>query len=1156
VSYASLRNISSAAFLILLLVTAPMAHVGQTLPNEQREKEPEIDAIDASTESSEASNEQSDVNLLGLKLAQSLAIADFNGDGISDVAVADFLHDVVVVMVRDRDGRFTTTASLATGHGPRSIVARDFDLDGAVDIAVANFFSGDVRIFVGESGGHFREARTYRLDPGVASLSSNDFDGDGDADLAVANFLSGQVTVLDASGGGTFERARIIGRATGTTLILNRDANGDGVADLLALDASGQNVRLFAGQPGGSFEDAGRVEVEVAFPNDSDSNIAAPGDSLLTVHTVSGDGLAARIGSPFPEALIVELRDLDGAVIGGEAILFSNVLGRDDLTDRSQWTNEDGQASLQLLAANLPQSQFVAAAAQRGSVVVAGSVSTLSYPDFREAIYEAIVRMLDPVEGERQRVLLEEALERLTAGDDVRAVATLMTATGTRDLVSEVVRRLVNQVLLIGPASPGPDLVETTVSNPPAAVTLKDKFTVTDTVENVGTGPAGASTTRYYLSTDGVQKTTRLGGGGRSVPGLNSGSSSSGSDIVTVPVSTKPRSYFLLACADDRKVVLEDDEGNNCRASASQVEVRAADLIVTAVSDPPASASVGSSFSASDTTKNNGNWPAGSSTTRYFLSLDTKKSSGDVRVGSRIVPSLGPGDSSTNTVTATIPTSTSPNKYFLLACADALKKVVEGNAAKTGEKNNCLASTGKIDVIAGDGGPLGNGALMTGRISVAGEIDEWTFNANAGDRIAIHIGEIVDDNDFRPWIRLRAPDSSILGNTWGTDAAVIDDVVAPITGTYGVLVASADSGFDGTGTYRLTMTHTPGPITVSPGDQGGPLTNGAMHTGEIVQGDVDVWTFTATAGDRIAVHIGETTDTDDFRPWIRLWAPNGASRGDTWDTDAAVIDDAVALVTGTYLVLVASADSGFDGTGTYRLTMTHTPGPITVSPGDQGGPLTNGAMHTGEILQGDVDVWTFTANAGDRIAVHIGETTDTDDFRPWIRLWAPDGASRGDTWDTDAAVIDDAVALVTGTYLVLVASADSGFDGTGTYRLTMTHTPGPITVSEGDQGGPLTNGAMHTGEIVQGDVDVWTITANAGDSITVDVSQTSETDDFRPWIRLWAPNGASRGDTWGTDGAQIAATASVTGTYLVLVASADSGFNGTGTYSLTVNVVP
>ncbi len=123
------------------------------------------------------------------------------------------------------------------------------------------------------------------------------------------------------------------------------------------------------------------------------------------------------------------------------------------------------------------------------------------------------------------------------------------------------------------------------------------------------------------------------------------------------------------------------------------------------------------------------------------------------------------------------------------------------------------------------------------------------------------------------------------------------------------------------------MTKTPGPITVSAGDQGGPLTNGAIHTGEIVKGDLDVWTFTAVAGERIGVHIGEITDTADFRPWIRLWAPNGVVLASTSGTDAAVIDGIAAPVNGTYLVLVGSFDSGFDGTGTYRLTLGKTPVP-------------------------------------------------------------------------------------------------------------------------------------------------------------------------------------------------------------------------------------
>ena len=330
------------------------------------------------------------------------------------------------------------------------------------------------------------------------------------------------------------------------------------------------------------------------------------------------------------------------------------------------------------------------------------------------------------------------------------------------------------------------------------------------------------------------------------------------------------------------------------------------------------------------------------------------------------------------------------------------------------------------------------------------------------------------------------------------------------------------------------------------------------HTGEIIQGDLDVWTFTATAGERIAIHIGEITDTDDFRPWIRLWAPNGASLGSTSGTDAAQIGDVIAPVTGTYLVLVSSFDSGFDGSGTYRLTMaTHTGAPIIVSPGDQGGPLTNGAMHTGEIVQGDLDVWTFTATAGDRIALHIGEIAETDDFRPWIRLWAPNGAF--------ARVYVRHRRSRNGRYRRARHGhlSRAGLQLRQRLRrnrhLSPHHDPHSRSHHRiaGDQGGALTNGVAHAGEIVQGDLDVWTINAVAGQHISVQITETSETDDFRPWIRLWAPNGASLGSQAGPTSAQItSATAPVTGTYLVLVGSFDSGFDGTGTYSLTATVVP
>ena len=119
-----------------------------------------------------------------------------------------------------------------------------------------------------------------------------------------------------------------------------------------------------------------------------------------------------------------------------------------------------------------------------------------------------------------------------------------------------------------------PDLRETALTNPPASVKQGGSFNVTDTTTNVGTGPAGASTTRYYLSLDKIKGAGDvLLTGSRAVPALAAGASSAGTAGVTVPVATPLGTYYLLACADDLKVVKESKEGNNCRASASKVQV-------------------------------------------------------------------------------------------------------------------------------------------------------------------------------------------------------------------------------------------------------------------------------------------------------------------------------------------------------------------------------------------------------------------------------------------------------------------------------------------------------------------------------------------------------------------------------------------------------
>src|SRR5262249_47763181 len=153
--------------------------------------------------------------------------------------------------------------------------------------------------------------------------------------------------------------------------------------------------------------------------------------------------------------------------------------------------------------------------------------------------------------------------------------------------------------------------------------------------------------------------------------------------------------YFLLACADDTGLVEETNEGNNCRSSAGQVLVRMPDLVETSVGDPPPAAATGLSFTVTDTVQNAGTAPAGASSTRYYLSLDTLKDGADLLLlGSRAVPALADGATSTDSVTVTIPPAATAGLYFLLACADDQGAVAENN-----ETNNCAASSGVMDLL-------------------------------------------------------------------------------------------------------------------------------------------------------------------------------------------------------------------------------------------------------------------------------------------------------------------------------------------------------------------------------------------------------------------------------------------------------------------------
>ena len=161
------------------------------------------------------------------------------------------------------------------------------------------------------------------------------------------------------------------------------------------------------------------------------------------------------------------------------------------------------------------------------------------------------------------------------------------------------------------------------------------------------------------------------------------------------------------------------------------------------------------------------------------------------------------------------------------------------------------------------------------------------------------------------------------------------------------------------------------------------MINGSTETGTISTGDIDAWTFTASAGEAIVIRVGEVTDTSgNFEPWVRLYSPTGTLLDSGFGASAGEVT-ATAPANGVYLAVVGDGNGALSGTGDYRLTLAMTGSPIVITSGDEGGPLTNGVNPTGTITEGDIDLYSFTACKGENINILLTELTDTSgNFTP------------------------------------------------------------------------------------------------------------------------------------------------------------------------------
>jgi hypothetical protein len=116
---------------------------------------------------------------------ESPLFADFDGDGLLDLAAADRAAREVWVWRQEAPAEFVPIARLPAGIEPRSIAAGDLDADGDVDLAAANAGSASVSVFAGCGDGTFAAGPTYLAAGRPQHLAALDLDGRGALDLAV-----------------------------------------------------------------------------------------------------------------------------------------------------------------------------------------------------------------------------------------------------------------------------------------------------------------------------------------------------------------------------------------------------------------------------------------------------------------------------------------------------------------------------------------------------------------------------------------------------------------------------------------------------------------------------------------------------------------------------------------------------------------------------------------------------------------------------------------------------------------------------------------------------------------------------------------------------------------------------------------------------------
>ena len=206
-----------------------------------------------------------------------------NSSGVTitplDLVIANSASNNVTVLLGNGDGSFQAApgSPYKVGGNPSSVVLADFNGDGNLDFAVANRADSSISVFQGDGKGGFTEFSNspflLRTERGAVALTAGDFrnrtlknsaNNVPEMDLAVVNQETNNVSILlpslDSQGNLTFFEAPNSPISVGQSpvAIASGDLNGDAVLDLAVVNQGDNSISILLGNSNadGSFSPA------------------------------------------------------------------------------------------------------------------------------------------------------------------------------------------------------------------------------------------------------------------------------------------------------------------------------------------------------------------------------------------------------------------------------------------------------------------------------------------------------------------------------------------------------------------------------------------------------------------------------------------------------------------------------------------------------------------------------------------------------------------------------------------------------------------------------------------------------------------------------------------------------------------------------------